>query len=28
MSEADLALALDWAAAESWNPGLDDARSF
>jgi ribosomal protein S18 acetylase RimI-like enzyme len=28
MSEADLALALEWAAAEGWNPGLDDARSF
>ena len=28
MSEADLALALDWAAAEGWNPGHDDARSF
>ena len=28
MVEADLALALEWAAAEGWNPGLDDARSF
>jgi ribosomal protein S18 acetylase RimI-like enzyme len=28
MTEADLALALDWAAAEGWNPGLHDARSF
>jgi GNAT superfamily N-acetyltransferase len=28
MSEAHLALALDWAAAEGWNPGLDDARCF
>jgi ribosomal protein S18 acetylase RimI-like enzyme len=28
MTEADLALALEWAAAEGWNPGLDDARSF
>ena len=28
MSEADLALALEWAAAEGWNPGLSDARSF
>jgi ribosomal protein S18 acetylase RimI-like enzyme len=28
MNEADLALALEWAAAEGWNPGLDDARSF
>jgi ribosomal protein S18 acetylase RimI-like enzyme len=28
MSEADLALALEWAAAEGWNPGLHDARSF
>jgi GNAT superfamily N-acetyltransferase len=28
MSEADLELALDWAAAEGWNPGLHDARCF
>jgi len=28
MTEAGLARALDWAAAEGWNPGLDDARSF
>ncbi len=28
MSEADLDLALDWAAAEGWNPGLGDAASF
>ena len=28
MTEADLALALEWAAAEGWNPGLHDARSF
>lgn len=28
MSAADLARALDWAAAEGWNPGLDDARAF
>ncbi len=28
MSEGDLALALEWAAAEGWNPGLHDARSF
>ena len=28
MSEHELALALDWAAAEGWNPGLDDARCF
>lgn len=28
MSAIDLARALDWAAAEGWNPGLDDARAF
>ena len=28
MAETDLALALEWAAAEGWNPGLQDARSF
>lgn len=28
MSAADLVHALDWAAAEGWNPGLDDARAF
>jgi len=28
MTEADLALALDWAAAEGWNPGLNDAACF
>jgi ribosomal protein S18 acetylase RimI-like enzyme len=28
MTEADLALALEWAAEEGWNPGLHDARSF
>jgi hypothetical protein len=28
MSAANLAQALDWAAAEGWNPGLDDARAF
>jgi GNAT superfamily N-acetyltransferase len=26
--EADLALALEWAAAEGWNPGLHDAHCF
>jgi hypothetical protein len=25
---ADLARMLDWAAAEGWNPGLDDVRAF
>lgn len=24
----EVSLAIDWAAAEGWNPGLDDARSF
>jgi ribosomal protein S18 acetylase RimI-like enzyme/RimJ/RimL family protein N-acetyltransferase len=28
MSAIDLARALDWAAAEGWNPGLDDAHAF
>jgi Acetyltransferase (GNAT) domain/Acetyltransferase (GNAT) family len=28
MREADLERALDWAAAEGWNPGLHDARCF
>ena len=28
MTEADLALALEWAAAEGWNPGLHDAQCF
>ena len=28
MSEADLELALEWAAAEGWNPGLHDAHCF
>jgi hypothetical protein len=28
MRAADLALALDWAAAEGWNPGLADAACF
>lgn len=28
MSAIDLACALDWAAAEGWNPGLDDACAF
>ncbi|CAN5127219.1 GNAT family N-acetyltransferase [soil metagenome] len=28
MTVADLATALDWAAAEGWNPGLDDAAAF
>ncbi|PWJ21140.1 GNAT family N-acetyltransferase [Jannaschia seohaensis] len=28
MTEADLAQVLDWAAAEGWNPGLDDAAAF
>ena len=28
MTEADLQLALEWAAAEGWNPGLHDARCF
>ena len=28
MSLADLETVLDWAAAEGWNPGLDDAPAF
>lgn len=28
MSLTDLKTALDWAAAEGWNPGLDDAEAF
>ncbi len=28
MALDDLALAVDWAAAEGWNPGVDDARAF
>ena len=28
MRRADLDRALDWAAAEGWNPGLDDADAF
>ena len=28
MSERELALALEWAASEGWNPGLDDAKCF
>jgi ribosomal protein S18 acetylase RimI-like enzyme len=28
MTEADLKLALGWAAAEGWNPGLNDAHCF
>jgi hypothetical protein len=28
MRRADLAMALDWAAAEGWNPGLHDAACF
>ena len=28
MTEGDLKLALDWAAAEGWNPGLHDAHCF
>lgn len=28
MSRADLERALDWAAEEGWNPGLDDAEAF
>ena len=28
MTETDLGLALDWAAAEGWNPGLHDAHCF
>ncbi|MBI5012252.1 MAG: GNAT family N-acetyltransferase, partial [Methylocystis sp.] len=28
MSKSELDRALDWAAAEGWNPGLYDAESF
>lgn len=28
MSRSEVELALDWAAAEGWNPGLDDALTF
>ncbi len=28
MSEQELALGLDWAASEGWNPGLEDAKCF
>jgi hypothetical protein len=28
MSRTELAMGLDWAAAEGWNPGLQDADSF
>ena len=28
MAQADLALALEWTAAEGWNPGLHDANCF
>lgn len=28
MSTADLAIVADWAAAEGWNPGLDDVEAF
>ena len=28
MGRAEIELALDWAAAEGWNPGLDDATPF
>ncbi len=28
MTADDLRLALDWAAAEGWNPGLEDAFCF
>jgi GNAT superfamily N-acetyltransferase len=28
MGEGDLALALDWAAEEGWNPGLEDGACF
>lgn len=28
MTEADLATAVDWAAAEGWNPGIRDAACF
>jgi GNAT superfamily N-acetyltransferase len=28
MTRAELDLAVDWAAREGWNPGVDDARAF
>ncbi|SAL23425.1 N-acetyltransferase GCN5 [Caballeronia peredens] len=28
MTQSDVATALEWAASEGWNPGLDDARAF
>lgn len=28
MTRAELDLAVDWAAQEGWNPGIDDARAF
>lgn len=28
MTPAELGLAVEWAAREGWNPGLDDARAF
>jgi hypothetical protein len=28
MTRDDVALAVDWAAQEGWNPGLHDAASF
>ncbi|MFZ4532702.1 MAG: GNAT family N-acetyltransferase [Alsobacter sp.] len=28
MTATDMAIALDWAAAEGWNPGLSDADAF
>ncbi len=28
MTESDLRIAIEWAAAEGWNPGLHDAESF
>jgi GNAT superfamily N-acetyltransferase len=28
MTRGDLALTIDWAASEGWNPGLDDAATF
>ncbi len=28
MTRSEVDLALDWAAAEGWNPGVHDAESF
>src|SRR6188472_1428900 len=28
MTESEVALAIDWAAAEGWNPGWHDAQCF